>query len=182
MSAMRRKQTLTIPRQNSFLQDLGCALSSPMRPPPKIRFTPARLKARHDGWTAARQFRFIEELAATKSVTRACTVVGMSRESAYMLRDRPEAASGFAKAWKAALAPDFGRPHRISPGAAGRLRRGLKVDEVEKVEGPPDSSPRGGSASSALETLQALLHRLRTEPASPPPVEAPHGPAGRFPD
>ena len=66
------------------------------REPPRIRFKPAALKARHDGWTPARQHHFIAMLAATKSITAACRAVGMSRESAYALRDRPEA-SGSAR-------------------------------------------------------------------------------------
>jgi hypothetical protein len=58
--------------------------------PPRIRFAPVQLNARHDGWTAARQLRFIEVLDATKSIAEACKAVGMSRASAYKLRDRPE--------------------------------------------------------------------------------------------
>ncbi len=109
---------------------------------PRIRFKPAALKARHDGWTAARQYRFIELLAATKSITAACRAVGMSRESAYALRDRPEAAGGFAFAWRKALEPDFVKQaQRRSPRALVRLRRlaeaRSKVDEREEMNGPP---------------------------------------------
>jgi hypothetical protein len=82
--------------------------------PPKISFRPVQLKARHDGWTAARQVRFIEELAATKSIAHACRVVGMSRESAYKLRDRSESVQ-FRLAWNAALRPEFDRPCRRKP-------------------------------------------------------------------
>jgi hypothetical protein len=129
----------------------------------KIRFNPIRLKARHDGWTPARQYRFIEELAATGSITRACSAVGMSRESAYALRDRPEQpANDFARAWAAALTPDFAQPRRSPAG-----RRRAKVDEVKEVERPPDSGRRPRSASSALTTLETLLRQLRAEPASP---------------
>jgi hypothetical protein len=80
----------------------------PSKNPPRIRFKPAELRARHDGWTAARQLHFIEMLAATRSVTTACRAVGKSRESAYALRDRPEARS-FRLAWRAALEPDFAK-------------------------------------------------------------------------
>jgi hypothetical protein len=80
----------------------------PSSKPPQIRFKPAALKARHDGWTPARQFRFIDLLAATRSVTTACRAVGKSRESAYALRDRTEARS-FRLAWRAALEPDFAK-------------------------------------------------------------------------
>ena len=127
-----------------FLQAAVCALSSRMNPqPPRSRgressgprFTPVPVKARHDGWTPARQFRFIEMLATTRSVTRACAAVGMSRESAYALRDRPEAAGGFALAWRRALAPDFQKAPRPSKPDFSVS----KVDEAKEVEGPPDS-------------------------------------------
>ncbi len=139
------------------------------RPPP-VRFAPVPLKARHDGWTPARQARFIEELAATRSITRACAVVGMSRESAYRLRDR-ERAEGFRLAWDRALRLEVEMPGPRSPRAVQRLRRlgplapgaGFrgKVDDVEEMEGPPNPAGHGRSPSSALLTLQTLLERLR---------------------
>jgi hypothetical protein len=114
-----------------------------------IRFTPVPLKARHDGWTAERQRRFIHVLAATKSLTKACAAVGMSRTSAYNLRDRPDALH-FRLAWRAALEAGFARD------------RGSKVDEVQEVEGVPNSSSRT-STSSAWETLQTYLALLRAQ-------------------
>ena len=110
--------------------------------PPRISFRPVQLKARHDGWTAARQVRFIEELAATKSIARACRVVGMSRESAYKLRDRAESVQ-FRLAWNAALRPEFDRPGPRKPSR---------------------SLPSTVNAtSSALSTLQTYLDGLRVE-------------------
>ena len=90
--------------------------------PPRLRFTPVPVKARHDGWTAARQLRFIEELAATKSVTRACKAVGMSAVTAYALRKRP-GAEPFVVAWSSALACISDPKHLPSPRAAQRLAR-----------------------------------------------------------
>lgn len=109
--------------------------------PPRIRFRPVELKARHDGWTAARQFRFIEVLDATKSISKACAAVGMSRVSAYKLRDRPEARQ-FRLAWGAALRPDFEATRR---GPAPKLN--------------PDRQP----TSSALQTLRTYLADLRAQ-------------------
>jgi hypothetical protein len=117
---------------------------------PRVRFKPVELQARHDGWTPARQFRFIEVLAATRSITRACAAVGMSRESAYSLLERSRTNPqhrGFALAWSAALKPDFAKGRPRSPRAALRMRRlnskpapaGPKVDEMEELHGPPDS-------------------------------------------
>ena len=117
MTAMGRKRSLDRAlTQNSFLHPLFCGLHSRMTPHPlRIRFTPVELKARHDGWTEARQRRFIDVLAVTKSLTLACQAVGMSRTSAYKLRDRPEARQ-FRLAWDAALRPDFDRPiRRMAP-------------------------------------------------------------------
>ena len=134
--------------------------------PTRVRFTPVPTKARHDGWTPARQVRFIDVLAATKSVTRACQSADMSSVTAYALRKRPGAES-FAAAWDAALAfvPDPGRPR--SPRAAHRLLRLAtrpKANEVREMRDPPDSPTPPAQASSALHALAVLLAELRTVP------------------
>ena len=126
----------------------------------RAHFAPVELKARHDGWTAARQRRFIEVLGATKSVTKACAVVGMSRMSAYKLRDRAEARQ-FCFAWRDALRPGFDQR-----GTSGRiLRRAMtaKVDDVEEVHASPKTMHHGQSTLSALQTLQTYLAQLRAE-------------------
>ncbi len=60
------------------------------------------LRARHDGWTVARQRAFVEALAVGDSVAAAAARVGMSKASAYRLRQRPEAAA-FRAAWDGAV-------------------------------------------------------------------------------
>jgi hypothetical protein len=102
--------------------------------PPRIRFTPVPLKARHDGRTAARQIHFIEVLAATRSISNAYRAVEMSRMSAYTLRDRPDAHQ-FRLAWTAALRPDFEFSQRAA-ARAGSIKRsaGAKPDEVKETE------------------------------------------------
>lgn len=75
---------------------------SPPAPTPPIAFEPARLRPRHDGWTAERQIAFIEALAATRCVDEACRRVGMSDTAAYELRNRP-CGAGFRAAWDVAL-------------------------------------------------------------------------------
>ena len=75
-------------------------------------FLPVPLRARADGWTPARQARFIGLLAETGSVAEAARRVGMTRESAWRLRRRPGAAS-FAHAWD----------------AVGTLRRGTPIPQ-----------------------------------------------------
>lgn len=138
------------------------------------RFTPVQLKARHDGWSPERQIRFIEELAAIRSITKACRAVGMSRDSAYKLRDRPEAAQ-FRLAWRQALEPDQAAERRRSPRELQRLKRlerRRKADKVNEMHGPPISPAPGAtsvlSASSALSTLETLLDRLRAQDLQPP--------------
>jgi hypothetical protein len=57
---------------------------------------------RHDGWSPQRQRAFCEALAECGNVERAAQSVGMSRESAYRLRQRA-AGRAFSLAWDAAL-------------------------------------------------------------------------------
>lgn len=100
-----------------------------------------RAEGRHDGWTAARQTRFIEVLAATTSISKACSAVGMSRVSAYKLRDGADARQ-FRLAWNAALRPSF-----------DESRRG----------GAPKLTIHRQPTSSALQTLQTCLAELRVQ-------------------
>lgn len=61
---------------------------------------PPRTRRRASGWTPDRQAAFLDELRATGTVRAACTVVGLSRASAYLLRDR---SPDFATEWDLAL-------------------------------------------------------------------------------
>ncbi|HEX8533232.1 MAG TPA: hypothetical protein VF662_03625 [Allosphingosinicella sp.] len=80
--------------------------SSPRRRVPA--FTPVPLRYRSDGWTPGRQADFLGHLCETWSVAAAARHVGMTRESAYRLRDKPGAES-FAAAWDSILA----EPRRV---------------------------------------------------------------------
>jgi hypothetical protein len=121
-------------------------------------FTPVPVRARKDGWLPQRQVDFIGVLAETGCVAEAARAVGMSRESAYRLRERPGAES-FAAAWDAALAP---RPpdraatatdllwHRMLYGTLRPVMRdGLYVASVRA----PDSH--------AVESLYRRVTRLQ---------------------
>jgi hypothetical protein len=75
-------------------------------PTPRRRvpaFSPVPLRYRKDGWTPMRQADFLGRLAETWSVAAAARHVGMTRESAYRLRDK-DGAQSFAAAWDAILA------------------------------------------------------------------------------
>ena len=79
----------------------------------EIPFTPVPVKARHDGWIPARQRGFIDRLSLCGNVARSARAVGKTPQSAYRLRDHPEAAS-FRRAWDRAL--DAGQAYMIDVG------------------------------------------------------------------
>jgi len=57
-------------------------------------------KVRRDSWTRAKRAAFLDELAASCNVTRACREAGMSRDAAYNLRRRDPV---FRAAWTTAI-------------------------------------------------------------------------------
>ena len=59
-----------------------------------------RPRRRTAGWTAERQAAFLGALGASGTVRVACAAVGLSRASAYKLRDR---CADFAGGWDAAV-------------------------------------------------------------------------------
>lgn len=116
---------------------------APCRPSPAIHvrvpaFAPVPLRYRADGWTPGRQADFLGHLAETRSVAAAARHVGMTRESAYRLREK-QGAESFAAAWDAVLprlserrlsgprkvtpSPDF---HRAFYGTLKPIMRGGK--------------------------------------------------------
>ena len=107
----------------------------PIPPPPPRRtlpaFDPVPLRSRRDGWTPERQREFVRILHVKRSISAACRAVGMSRKSAYALRERPGAES-FAAAWDKA----FHGNARVVPAAHyplwQALLRGRTRDIVRK--------------------------------------------------
>lgn len=81
---------------------------------------PCRTRRPHE-WDAGKAVTFIVTLAARRSVTLAATAAGMSRKSAYALKDRDPL---FAAAWNAAL----------------KAREG---DKAHKADTPPPAIPEG---------------------------------------
>lgn len=73
-------------------------------------FAPVEVGYRAYGWTPERQRQFIEELADCGIVREAAARVGMTEQSAYRLRRRPDAAS-FNEAWDAAVLLGMDRLH-----------------------------------------------------------------------
>jgi hypothetical protein len=149
------------PRLAAILEDL---------PLEELAFTPVPVKARRDGWTPARQLAFILRLALLGGVAAAARAVGMSRESAYRLREHPGAA-GFAAAWDKAQgwgrgrAADLGTERAIHGEKRGVYYRGRKVGEYVRHDNrlltaalnrlspvAPDPDPAG--------TLRRLLDEI----------------------
>jgi hypothetical protein len=86
--------------------------------------SPRPAKIRRDGWTPERQLRFLDALARSRSVVKAAASAGMSRESAYRLRDRKEGTL-FAALWDQILQPSRSsglEVHTVAP-SDGRLAR-----------------------------------------------------------
>ena len=93
---------------------------------------PCRTRRPHE-WDAGKAVTFIVTLAARRSVTLAATAAGMSRKSAYALRDRDPL---FAAAWSAAL----------------KAREG---DKAHKADTPPPASPKGDRRTPAAAPVRA---------------------------
>ncbi|NYT40040.1 hypothetical protein HZY97_04680 [Sphingomonas sp. R-74633] len=75
--------------------------------PSRLDFTPVPLeRIHHNGWTERRQRDFITALVAMGSVLHAARAVGMSKQSAYKLRER-RGAESFAAAWDCALSSGY---------------------------------------------------------------------------
>jgi hypothetical protein len=91
---------------------------------------------RRDGWTPARQLRFLDALVRTRSVTGAAAAAGMSRESAYRLRNR-DPKGLFAAAWDRALegpALSLSKGHKLvnlSSRRRSRQRPGLQWNSIK---------------------------------------------------
>jgi hypothetical protein len=153
--------------------------TSPPRPPrriPPFHAVPGR--ARADGWTPLKQAEFIGELAETRSVAEAARRVGMTRETAYRLRQRKWSAS-FCAAWDAAMERPPMASRRKFAGAglmAARLAKlglGGRALAMAARDAPPegrtqadgtqaDGTQIDGTGSAPKVTLAELQWRLET--------------------
>lgn len=150
------------PRLAVILEDL---------PLEDLAFVPVPVKPRRDGWTPARQLAFILRLALLGGVAAAARAVGMSRESAYRLREHPGAGS-FAAAWDKAQGwgrsrtADIGTERAIYGEKREVYYRGRKVGEYIRHDNrllvaalnrlPPDST----NDPDPNETLRRLLDEI----------------------
>jgi len=124
-------------------------------------FLPVPLRTRRDGWTPARQAKFIGLLAQTGCVRKAAQLLGLSRESAYRLRKAPGAGS-FNAAWDTAIRGvnqprwKFTRAERRPLAIDGAFIVRLWQGRVAAIYRKPNDS-RLLSETNALDRLLARL-------------------------
>ncbi|WP_052208622.1 hypothetical protein [Croceibacterium mercuriale] len=124
-------------------------------------FLPVPLRTRRDGWTPARQARFIALLVRHACVRTAAAALGLSRESAYRLRRHPDAGS-FRVAWDTAITGKRQRAWKFTRSETAdlahhgpfhlRLWRGKVCDIIRK--------PINNSLLSLITRLDRLLAHL----------------------
>jgi hypothetical protein len=122
-------------------------------------FTPVPLRYRADGWTPERQAVFLGALVETRCVSAAARAVGMGRESAYRLREKPGSES-FAAAWDKVLeAPRESRMstydilwHRME---YGKLRPIMRRGRCVGIRASPDND-------AVLQLYRMEMRRRRT--------------------
>lgn len=132
----------------------------------ELAFTPVPVRPRHDGWSVERQKWFILRLALGGCVGVAARGVGMTRKSAYRLRERPGAQS-FAAAWDRAAG--WGRDRTVDVA----LERALCGERVPIVRnGQVVGEIRRYDNRLALAVLNALDRRAAARPVTPAVQEA----------
>lgn len=100
-----------------------------------------RRPGRSSEWTSARAVTFIVTLAASRSVTLAARNAGMSRKSAYALKNRDPA---FAAAWHEAVRTGASaRREEPAPSLSGRSRLKVNSNEVDEIDYTRDSPGQG---------------------------------------
>lgn len=145
------------PRLLALLQDL---------PLEELAFVPVPVRARHDGWTVARQQGFILRLALGGCVGRAARAVGKTRMSAYRLRDRPGGET-FAAAWDKALG--WGRDRTLDVG----LERALCGERVPIVrDGRCVGIRHRYDNRLTMAVLNAMDRRVAAHPLGRDPAKA----------
>jgi len=92
--------------------------------------TTTRRKPRHTEWNRTKMALFLRELAATQSVSVAAAHVGMSRQSAYRLRDRL-VGTPFSFGWDVALEQGLAQ---LAHAMLDRAVNGVEVPHYYKGE------------------------------------------------
>ena len=165
--------------------------------PSYFDFEPVPLAWRSDGWTPERQRAFIEELADCGVVREAAARVGMTEQSAFGLRRRPNA-DAFNKAWDTAVQMGTERLHSVAIERAinGTIRRRYFHGEVVGEErvydnrlliyllGRTDTSSRDYQAGRRIDEWPGWIDAVENGLAEPipRPDEARNAPVWRDED
>ena len=104
-------------------------LQSVPETPPEPAAEPT-LPVRRDGWTPEKQAEFLRQLASTHNVAEAARAVGMTRQSAYKLRNRLKG-EPFDIAWAAAFRRKY---DALAEAALERALGGVEVPHFYKGE------------------------------------------------
>ena len=136
-------------------------------------------------WTAERQVRFLAFLAENGRVRHACARVGMSFQSAYVLRRRDAA---FAQGWDAAMVLARDHAERVLADraidgvvetvwyrgeAVGHRRRfdsRLLLAHLARLDGHARSSSRGQAVAGRFDDYLAAILAGEADPAERAPV------------
>jgi hypothetical protein len=108
------------------------------------------------GWTRTRQAEFLRQLAATQCVATAARSVGLSRQSAYKLRNRLRG-EPFDIAWQCAFRRQF---DTLAEVALDRAVNGTEVPHYYKGELVGTHRVYDGSLAIALLRMQQRLTPL----------------------
>lgn len=136
-----------------------------------------RAAVRKDGWTKARRKAFLDTLAATCNVGKACEEAGMSVAGAYALRRRDAA---FGDLWREALALGY---ERLESALLERVLEGVNAIEIDVTREVmlPDGSggaakrvPGSGTGKPLLDTVQAAMLLLNQHRAGVEGTRAPN--------
>ena len=111
------------------------------------------------GWTRTRQAEFLRQLAATQCVATAARSVGLSRQSAYKLRNRLRG-EPFDIAWQCAFRRQFDTLAEI---ALDRAVNGIEVPHYYKGELVGTHRVFDGALTLALLRMQQRLTALPYE-------------------
>jgi hypothetical protein len=137
-----------------------------IRPEPAdpFAFAPVPVRARADGWTPERQRRFVDLLVAGCGPSEAAAAVGMSKQSAFKLRNRP-GAEGFAAAWDSAI--DFAVGRRAAARPPGDFERGVEGVLVPRFYRGRLVSVERRVSTGSLVRLLAQLERWKPKIGDP---------------
>lgn len=86
------------------------------------KIPPPKRAIRHNEWTRQKMVQFLRELAACQSVAQAAGAVGMSRQSAYRLRNRLQG-TPFSLGWEVALEMGY---HQLAHAVMDRALNGVE--------------------------------------------------------